>query len=41
MKISKFTLDAQSKQAFSAARILITVEFELHLIAEIGKNGNE
>lgn len=30
-----FTLEAQSKQAFKAARTLITVESGLHLIAEI------
>lgn len=33
-----FTFDAQSKQAFNAARTLITVGFELHLIAESRKN---
>jgi len=40
MGILKFTLDAQSKQAFNATRILITVEFELHLTAEIEKDEN-
>lgn len=33
-----FTLDAQSKQAFKAARTLITVGSGLHLIATISEN---